>query len=521
MITTEQMQRELLVHLGDREWRMDNLYQIEDKMGNVVPFVRNDSQREFWHHMWWLNVILKDRQRGFSTLIAIFILDSCLFAPNTTAGIIDITLPDAKKKLGKILFAYDRLPESIKAEVPTLTRAKESIEWVNGSRVDVSTSHRGGTLQILHISEYGKIAARKPDVAKEIKTGAMNTVAAGNFMIVESTAEGQEGEFFEICQESQRQAAAKSILTPLDFKFHFFGWWMGHENELEEGTVAITDEVHAYCNKIEAELGITINNRKRGWYQKKQKQQGDDMMTREFPSTPKEAFAASIDGSYYAKAMLKARQEGRICHVPYDEGFPVEVFWDLGMDDSMSLWFRQRIGGSNRLIDYYEASGEGLAHYAKILNERGYLYGKHYMPHDASVRELGTGIKRSEKAEELGIKPVVTVVRPRDTEAVLDGIEAVRTFLSTCWIDERKCAAGIKCVDNYRKEWDERLASFRRGPLHNWASHGADSLRTGAVALKGETALMPTAEQKKSWRDRLSGGGSINGGLRPRGANVA
>lgn len=138
----------LMDTLGTRDWRMANLYRIQDKHGQVVTFAMNESQHQFWDDMWWLNVILKDRQRGFSTLIAMFILDSCMAFPHTQAGIIDITLPDAKKKLDKIRFAYDGLPDSLKDAIPLVTDAKESLEWANGSRVDVSTSHRGGTLQI-------------------------------------------------------------------------------------------------------------------------------------------------------------------------------------------------------------------------------------------------------------------------------------------------------------------------------------------------------------------------------------
>ena len=196
------------------------------------------------------------------------------------------------------------------------------------------------------------------------------------------------------------------------------------------------------------------------------------------------------------------------------------------MDDSMTIIFRQRIGMSNRLIDYIEESGEGLPYYARELDKRGYTYGRHYMPHDANVRELGTGVRRQEKAEELGIRPIEVVTRPRDIDAVLAGIEAGRAFLSTCVIDETKCAKLISCLDNYRREWDERLGSFRRSPLHNWASHGADAFRTGAVALKDDTALIPGSGDHSpslSWRDRLHlRAGRVNtGGIRPRGAMVA
>ena len=167
-----------------------------------------------------------------------------------------------------------------------------------------------------------------------------------------------------------------------------------------------------------------------------------------------------------------------------------------------------------------------MAFYARELDRKGYTYGRHYMPHDANVRELGTGIRRQEKAEELGIKPIEVVTRPRDIEAVLAGIEAARSFLSTCVIDETRCAKLIDCLDNYRREWDERLGAFRRAPLHNWASHGADALRTGAVALKDDTALIPVGDDLSrplSWRERLhlraTGRGII--GQRPRGVMVA
>jgi len=169
--------------LDDREWRLDNLYTIKNKFGQLVPFVRNDSQLKFWRAMWYLNIILKDRQRGFSTLIAIFIFDYCFWNAHVEAGIIDITLPDARKKLDKIKLAYDHLHPAIQGLNPMTERAKESVKFKNGSSIYIGTSHRGGTLEILHVSELGKIAARNPDRAREIRTGALNTIAQGNIII--------------------------------------------------------------------------------------------------------------------------------------------------------------------------------------------------------------------------------------------------------------------------------------------------------------------------------------------------
>ncbi len=128
-----------------------------------------------------------------------------------------------------------------------------------------------------------------------------------------------------------------------------------------------------------------------------------------------------MHGAYYAKQLAAARSEGRIGPVPHAAGHEVYTFWDLGMDDSTSIWFMQAIGRELRFIDYYEAAGEGLAHYATVLKGKPYVYGDHYMPHDADVRELGTGTSRRATAEALGIRPVIVVPRPRDTQAVLSG----------------------------------------------------------------------------------------------------
>ncbi len=169
-------------------------------------------------------------------------------------------------------------------------------------------------------------------------------------------------------------------------------------------------------------------------------------------------------------------KEERICRVPYDPSKTVDTWWDLGLRDSMAIWFAQRVGREVRLIDYYEMTGEGLPHYAKMLREKGYVYGRHIGPHDIEVREIGTGKSRREAAAALGIK---FDVAPK--LGVEDGIEAARSLLPMCVFDEKNCARGIEALRQYRKSWDDRLKVFQDHPLHDWASHGADAFRTGAV----------------------------------------
>jgi hypothetical protein len=119
------------------------VYWIQDKEGNEIQFKRNAAQKKFDNDQWYRDVIVKARQLGFSTEIELFILDDCLFRRNTAAAIIDDTLGDAKKKLAKIKFAYDRLPKIVRALVPLRNVNTEEIRFSNGSEVSIGTTFRG------------------------------------------------------------------------------------------------------------------------------------------------------------------------------------------------------------------------------------------------------------------------------------------------------------------------------------------------------------------------------------------
>jgi len=332
----------------------------------------------------------------------------------------------------------------------------------------------------LHVSELGKIAAKYPDKAREIRTGAFEAVAQDQMIFVESTAEGAEGMFFEMCEDSRKLKDAGKKINPLDFKFHFFAWHEDPDYVADPSNVIFTTDLKRYFENLDVR-GIKLSLEQMAWYVQKLASLGDDM-TREYPSYPQEAFQASVEGAYYEKEMTTIRREGRICQVPYDPAYPVNTFWDLGMDDSMTIWFHQKIRAQHRLIDYLECHGEGFEYYARELKEKKYNYETHYMPHDASVRELGANARtRKQSAELVGIRPINVVERPRNTEALLAQIEQTRSFLRTCWIDEEKCAKGIVHLDKYRKEWDDRLGAYKRTPRHDQSCHGADGLRTGAV----------------------------------------
>lgn len=195
------------------------------------------------------------------------------------------------------------------------------------------------------------------------------------------------------------------------------------------------------------------------------------------------SFQAAVAGAYYAAQLEQAEAEGRIGNVPHDPRLPVHTAWDLGIDDATAIWFCQQAGPEIRIIDYYESSGVGLDHYARVLQEKRWLYGDHLLPHDARVRELGSGRSRIETLAGLGI-----AARTSRGLAVEDGINAVRLMLPRCWFDATRCARGIEALRQYRREFDEKLRSFRARPVHDWASHGADAFRYLAVGLRERSA---------------------------------
>lgn len=463
--------------LRRREWRLDNLYRIRNAAGEEIPFVMNAAQRRLLDEMHELNVILKARQLGITTFVQLLMLDACLFNANIAAGTIAHTLGDATKIFrDKVRFAYDRLPEFLRWRNPATEHSTYALSFANGSTLRVGTSLRSGTYQFLHISEHGKICARYPDKAEEIRTGALNTVHAGQVIFVESTAEGQGGDFYEFCQAARQKAARGEALTPLDFKFHFFPWWGEPDYAIDRAGTVMPAELKRYFERLAAEHGIGLSVEQRAWYAAKAATQGDQM-GREFPSTPDEAFAAALEGAYYAAEMARADRDGRIARVPYEPTVPVDTFWDLGRNDDTVIWFHQRVGREHRFIDYYRNSGEGLGHYAQVLRSRGYVYGTHWLPHDAEIAELSTNRTRRDFLEGLGVRPIRTVPRIADLR---EGIQQVRAALPACWFDAEKCAAGITDLRRYRRAWDVRRAVWKDTPHHDAASHGADAFRTFA-----------------------------------------
>lgn len=477
--------------LRRQRWRLNNLYNIVDATGQTIRFKMRLAQKLLYLGMHYLNIILKSRQHGITTFICLFFLDTCLFNSNTSACIIAHNKEDAKDFFTKkILFAYNNLDPMIRKAIPAKREAADTLSFENGSSIRVTTSGRSGTYQLVHISELGKICAKYPHKAQEIKTGTLNAVHPGQIVFIESTAEGREGDFYDMTMNAQKVRDSKGMLTRMDWKFFFFGWMDNVLNQLpraEAKRVVITDRFKKYFKQVETKLRRHIPIEYKAWYIKKEADQGE-LMFQEHPSTPEEAFMQSIKGVYYATQMLFLRKNNRFTNIPFQPGYPVDTWWDIGFNDINAIWFVQTIARTIHVINYYQNHSEGLIHYAEHLRELkkefNYNYGRHWAPHDIMVHEWIEGHTRKEAAKEYGVNfwtaPKLTIE---------SGIEMVRKLLPYCYFDVEKTDEGIIHMESYRKEWDEKRATYRNKPYHDAASNAADAFRTGAVVHPFTRAL--------------------------------
>lgn len=504
-------------------WRLSNIYHVTDENGRDFRFSPNEEQLDFYHQLWYRNVILKARQLGFTTWIDLIALDQCLFNETFTSVIIANDLDNAGKIFrNKVQYPYEKLPPGLLERIPlkTKTQSKE-LYFRNGSSVSVTTSARGGTTQFLHVSELGKIARRFPQKSKEIISGSFESVPADGIICVESTAEGNAGDFFDMVEEALKLRDTNGVRTQLDFKLHFYPWYKKNAYQIDPRGIPFTEEDHRYFDKLERMLGIKLSLAQRAWYVVKRRTVKAEM-AREYPATPAEAFAQAVDGAIYAEEMAQLRNLGRIGKVPIVERLPVNTFWDLGASagNATAIWLHQRVGSRDRFVGFLQGEGKGMRHFwgelLKIQAQHGFRWGVHHLPHDGKARLQGAELQsRIEVLESLQMETcdnvrgyhageVVAVPRTQDLGLAID---ATKDKLLEVEIDEEACAEGIRALENYQYEFIEAQGRYSKTPLHNWCSNPADAFRQWAQGYEPETA-----------QDRARSGAGSSESNYPRGA---
>jgi len=483
--------------LQDPEWRLFSgcLYQIIVKGKNegdddlVQPFIPNRAQKRFIRRLWHRNIILKARQLGFTTLIAILWLDHALFNGNQRCGMIAQDRETAEAIFrDKVVFAYDHLPEELRERFP-LARAstKELLFGHNNSSIRVATSVRGGTIHRLHVSEFGKICAKFPAKANEVVTGSIQAVPLSGILVIESTAEGTEGEFYDMCQRAQALVAGKAKLTASQYRFHFYAWWQDPAYTMDPAGVAISNEQHDYFNEIEQTCNCKIDTGQRAWYVEKLRNDfsgKEERMWQEYPSTPEEAFQQSTAGHYYAKDMVLLRKRGAICQVPVLD-LPVYTFWDIGNSDGTAIWLHQQVQGLDRFFGFIEGWEMPYSHYVLELQKvglaKGIVWGNHHLPHDADHKRQQAEKVTSPKEELESLKAIggKWIVVPR-VEHLTHGINLVRKKFSGYAFDAEGCKDGLVHIGAYRKKWNRSTGGWSSEPFKDKHTEAADALRQHA-----------------------------------------
>ena len=462
-------------------WRISNLYTVVNKEGDRVQFIPNSSQLHLLENMHNRNLILKARQIGFTTLMAIVQLDACLFTPDTRAAIIAHKLDDAKLIFkDKVKFAYDCIDDGLKAALIPNKDSADTLSFNNNSSLRVSTSTRSGTVNWLHVSEYGKICATNPDRAREIKTGAFPSAEKG-IITIESTAEGQAGDFFEKAQSSESLANQGVELNRFDYKFFFFPWF-----EEETYTLPVQSATHLpdkddkkYFARIESEVQTQLTEEQRLWWLSQSHEYGGDMK-REYPSTPKEAFEQAVEGAFFADQIALAEKRGRIGNFPIDPGVPVNTYWDLGRNDLNVIWLEQDQGGLSVFVGCYVNQGEWIGHYVQWLedfkNQHGIIFGSHNLPHDGDRKDIWNENGTMDTMYNLGFQPDIVERSPNKLESIQRG----RRVFSRCAFDATECKVGISHLKRFRKKFNNQLGVWSNSIEHDDASHYGDAFLTFA-----------------------------------------
>jgi len=503
---------ELKRALSDPMWRVcsGQLYKImvKSKVGDssIIPFRPNRAQMRLIGRLWHRNLILKARQLGYTTLVCIMWLDHALFNSNQRCGIIAQDREAAEAFFrDKVKVAYDNMPPALRLAMP-LQRdsASELLFAHNNSSLRVATSMRSGTIHRLLVSEFGKIGASDPAKALEVVTGSLPAVPLDGIAIIESTAEGAEGEFYKMTQRARELAQSGRQLSEKDFRFHFAAWWHEPGYRIVSADVPITQKDGEYFHQVEAKTGTTLDPQQRAWYVATRDAEfsGDpEKMWQEYPSTPDEAFQASTEGLYYGEQLADARKAGRITSVPHVMGVPVHTFWDIGNTDGTAVWLMQRVGFENRFVGFIEGWGEPYAYFIERMQKLGYVWGTHHLPHDAGhKRQQGARVVSAEdELREFKLGGTWIVVPAIDN--VLNGIAMTRKVFPTCFFDAAHCKDGLAHLAKYRKTWNKQKAGWNAAVPSKVEGHSeaADALRQMAQGFQAP-AMVKTPRRSGNWR---------------------
>lgn len=493
--------------LKDPRFRLEKsgLYWIVTKKQDIrgrrksdfEPFKPFDHQILLNKHLYDKGItrllVPKARRMGFSTMINLAQLDSCLNNLDFHSRIVDMSEDDAKDKLvNRATKAWNQINDTIETGIETITHSGKELSWTNGSRFTASISGRGGdAAQFLHVSELGPIDFRDPARADEIVDGAF-PAADGGIIVVESTAKGPQGHFKRLVDEALE--VPKADRTQEDFWVLFFAWFDDPRHAISGNFDRIKPDTKKYLDDVERKAGVKLSPEQRLWYQITKARSKN--IRYEYPSLLEECWEQPIEGAIYASKINRAREAGRLGQYRYDARYPVFTIWDLGAPQNTRCIMFQAIAAEIRIINAiaggydtnHKVMGpEDPSEWAKALNETGYNFNGHILPHD-SKHKNSSGRTFYNDLADAGLKNLRIMAKRDDAawQRINSTLGAFDRFVFNT--ENPNVGVLINHLSCYHTETLSDGVTIKDIPKGDWASHYSDAF--GAIMEAEERGFL-------------------------------
>lgn len=205
-------------------------------------------------------------------------------------------------------------------------------------------------------------------------------------------------------------------------------------------------------------------------------------------------YVSMIDGAYYTKHLIKARDEKRIGFFPADPLMTIRLICDIGgtgaRADAFTIWAMQFIGREIRVVNYYEAVGQPVDAHLAWCRSQGYTpdRAQFWLPHDGATQDKVYDVSYESALKGAGY--TVTVVPNQGKGAAMARIERARVLFPQIRFDEEPTEAGRAALGWYHEKKDQERG-IGLGPEHDWASHGADAFGLGCVIWEEPVVSAP------------------------------
>lgn len=535
------LDRDPVEAIGDPVWRIANRYRILSANGKEIPFTPNAQQREvIWavYVRGWLRIIIpKARQLGMSTLLALMALDGVCWREGFQAALIDKTSEDAEKKhREKVCFAWERIDPYEKSLLIEEKKTTDKLivkeagtPTAPESSFTAAINFRGGTVEMLWISEWGWVQNNDRARSREIQTGAMAAVekAENGLCVIETTWQGGlDGELGSYVEEAR--STPEELKGPKSWRIMFFPWMTEPAYSQTHGQI----DGHSAQYFLDCEKrGVVLTHGQKLWYSEKRRTAVSiKTMKEEYPTFVEECWTTLPEGSIYGMHIEQAKGEGRVHAFLSARDYPLHSFWDLGAPINTATWFAQITPYEVRIVDALFDVEMTTEQRAAWIRQLPYDIGNHYLPHDAESAKDTEGVSPIHRFRTIFGPSCLIVPRIHNVWTGISDTQANFTrlkFRADMTAEHRADAPfplehhlgplrvklALDALSRYRFVKESSTGIVKNEPLHDRYSHIADALRQlgqtlAAGRVENANAIGPRGSEPRRLQVKLASAGS-------------